>query len=175
VARTSVIAAFRYHEPHTAGRIVDVPRVSRDQVHVQVHDRLARGFAVIDADVVPGRGELAVQSMFHTIDECHDRLPLLSAGIEPGREVATREDERVADIDGEGVANGEGAIVGCDDGCCRRAEGAARSRRRAHDGKTIPRQRDGGSGQSQRFLHNAWRWCMAIGRPSEWHERAYRA
>jgi hypothetical protein len=94
---------------------------------VQVHDRLAGGGAVVDADVEavghrldPGLG---------TWDSGLTGCLLFPGRFEEGGDVTFRDDEGVAGGDGEGVGNGVGVGVGQDDpGVVRGAEGAEKVR-----------------------------------------------
>jgi hypothetical protein len=62
------IAGFRGKYPSNATpRICHVTLIARNQMDVNVGDRLARGWAIVDANVVGLRGEFAVE------------LPLLTA------------------------------------------------------------------------------------------------
>ena len=102
------------HVPDAAARVVHVAAVARDDVHVQMHDRLARGLPRVEADVVavgPGR-ELAVELGFDLVDGVEQRALLLSGGVEPGGDVPLGHDEGVAGGDGVAVAEREHELAG---------------------------------------------------------------
>ncbi len=101
---------------YAAARVGHVAVEARDDVHMQVEDRLAAGRADVDADV-EAVGDLRMKTAQDRVAGDRDRrgqLGLLGGrGLEPGRDVPARDEERVRGGDGEGVpeAEGEGAFV----------------------------------------------------------------
>ena len=60
------VARLRRDDPvDPAARIIHVARVSGDQVDVHVADRLPRGRAHVDAEVVAARAELPLDPVAH--------------------------------------------------------------------------------------------------------------
>jgi hypothetical protein len=61
------------HAAHAAARVGHVALAARDQVHVDVHARLAGGFADVDADVVAIRRMRRADELVGPIEELEDR------------------------------------------------------------------------------------------------------
>ena len=114
---------------HAASRVGDVAGVARDQVDVEVEDGLARGFADVDADVEAVGAVAAGDQLSASVDAVGQGRSLLGGGVEPGRDVPSRDEEQVAFAHREGVPEGprqavfegdavlggeaEGALGGC--------------------------------------------------------------
>ena len=94
--------------PHATARVRHVAQVPRDDVHVQMHDRLARRSARVEADVVAiGAGVASVELGLDPLDEAHDGVSLGLGCIPPGGDFALGDDEAVAGRDREGVFDSE--------------------------------------------------------------------
>lgn len=106
-----VVRSCRDDVTDAAARVWHVAVEAGDNVHVQVeHGLTARG-ADVDADV-EAVGDLRVQAAEDRVARDCDggsQLGLLGGrGVEPGGDVAARDEERVRGGDGEGVPEGEG-------------------------------------------------------------------
>ena len=73
-----------------AARVGDVAGVAGDDVDVQVQDRLARGLARVETDVVAVGAKLRVERGFDDIDEREDGVLLVARRVEPRRDEAAR-------------------------------------------------------------------------------------
>jgi hypothetical protein len=103
---------------------------ARDQVDVQVEDGLARGFADVDADVEAVGAVAAGGQVSASVDAGAQGRSLLGGGVEPRRDVLSRDDEQVAFAHREGVPEGpREAVFEGDAVLGREAEGAGRGRR----------------------------------------------
>ena len=92
-----VVSALGNHESDAATRVVDITVEARDDVDVQVHDRLAGCFAGIETDVVAvGPGFVGVEFRLDDLDQVENRELLLARGLEPGRNDALRNHQRMA-------------------------------------------------------------------------------
>ena len=76
-------------------------------MHVQVHDRLARRLARVEADVVAVGTELRVELALDVFYESEDGGALLVTRGEPVGNDAARDDEGVSGRDGVAIAKGE--------------------------------------------------------------------
>ncbi len=68
--------------PNSAPGIFLVAFVSRNQMDVQMRDRLACGRAVVDTDVKAGRHMLVIQFFLRPIQKQKESLPLLMVSFE---------------------------------------------------------------------------------------------
>ena len=84
-------------------------------MNVQVGDRLPRCQAVIDPDIVGGRGIFTMQRRLRTIQKPHQADPLLIGDREERIDVSPRNDQCVARRNGEVVANYERETIRVDD------------------------------------------------------------
>jgi hypothetical protein len=91
---------------HAVAGIEDVPPVAGDDVDVEVEDGLARGFADVHADVEAVGVVAVVEEVPRPVDSGDDGCLLLLAGVEPGRDVPSGDDEEMAFADREGVPEG---------------------------------------------------------------------
>jgi hypothetical protein len=101
-------------------------------VDVQVEHRLACGFADVDADVEAVGAVVCGDQVSASVEVGCEGRSFLSRGVEPGRDVPSRDEEQVAFADREGVPEGprevafEGdAVLG---GGAERALGGGRHR-----------------------------------------------
>ena len=94
---------------------------------MQVHDRLAGGFAVVDADVVAVRRELLVQGFLGLVHGLENGRFFDGLQFEEGLNVTLGDDEGVALGDGVPVPDGE-CVIGLGDNPVegKSAEGAIR-------------------------------------------------
>ncbi len=83
------------HVSNLAARVVHVAAVSRDHMHVQVHDRLPRRRARVEPDVVPIGGELRVELRLHVARELQESPLLLDGSVKPRRYCSPWDHERV--------------------------------------------------------------------------------
>ncbi len=102
-----VVTSTRNDMAHATARVVHVAVEARDDVHVKVHDRLARICTSVETDVVAIGLELRVERALHDVDELEHRDLLLAGGIEPSRDHASRDDQRVSRTDRISITNGE--------------------------------------------------------------------
>jgi len=94
--------------PDAAARVGDIAGESGDEVHVQMHHRLAGSRADIAANVVTVGLQLRIELGLHHIDELQHRDLFFAGRLEPGGDQPPRHDERVARRDREAVTNREG-------------------------------------------------------------------
>jgi hypothetical protein len=80
---------------NTAARVIDIAVEARDDVNMQVHDRLPRSGTSIESDVVAVRAQLRVELFPHRGDGSPELSLLVRRGVEPGRGMAARQDQRV--------------------------------------------------------------------------------
>ena len=102
-----VVAPAGQHVSHPATRIVRVPAVARNDMHMQVHDGLSGRCTCVETDVVSVGRELDVELPLDDLDEFEQRMLLLAGRVEPGRYEAPRNDERVSLADRKRVAQRE--------------------------------------------------------------------
>jgi len=98
--------------PDAAARVGDIAVEAGDEVHVQMHHRLASSRADIDPDVVAVGLQLGVELGLHHIEQLEHRNLFFSGRLEPGGDQPPRHDERVARRDREAVTNRKGEHVG---------------------------------------------------------------
>ncbi len=98
--------------PDAAAWVGDIAGKAGDEVHVQMHHRLACSWIDIDADVVAVGPELGVEPGLHHIEQLEHRDLFFPRCLEPGANQPERYDERVARRDGEAITNREGQRVG---------------------------------------------------------------
>ena len=91
---------------HAAPGVGDVGLVAGDQVDVQVEDGLARGFSDVDADVEAVGAVAAGDQLSASIEGGGQGRLFLGGGVEPGRDVPSRDEEQVAFAHREGVPEG---------------------------------------------------------------------
>src|SRR5262245_36136669 len=95
------------HMSHPAPGIVHVPVITRDDVDVQVLDRLTGGRTDVDAHVVPGRVVAHVEPLANNVDKVEQGYALGRRGVEPVRYDSAGDYECVPGTDGKTVWNGE--------------------------------------------------------------------
>ncbi len=100
--------------PDAAARVGDIASKAGDEVHVQMHHRLARGRPDIDADVVAVWPEFGVELGLHHLEQIKHIDLLFARRLEPGGDQPPRHDERVARRDGKAITNREGQRVRSD-------------------------------------------------------------
>ena len=83
-------------------------------MHVQVPDCLPRRLSQVEADVVAIGVVAPVEVGFELVEEFEQGQLFVPAGVEPGGDVASGDEERVAVGYGKLVADGEGEGVGRD-------------------------------------------------------------
>jgi len=98
--------------PHPAAGVFDVAGIPGDEVDVQVHHRLAGGGADVDADVVAGRKEPAVEEGFRLPEE---REEAGQFRVEEAGDVPVGDEEEVAGTDWISIITGVAEVVGEDD------------------------------------------------------------
>jgi hypothetical protein len=86
----------RQHAANAAARVRDVARVARDQVHVDMHPRLAAGLADVDADVVTVRRMLGLDLPLHRVQQREHARLLAGRHVEEVGDVASWNDDHVA-------------------------------------------------------------------------------
>lgn len=125
-----VVALARDDVANAAARVGDVAAAARDDVHVEVHHRLASRLAGVEADVVAvrGRGERGVEEALHLVHEGKEGGALLRGGLEPGGDLAARDDQGVAVRDRIAVEDREREVVGGDPVAGRDGEERGRQR-----------------------------------------------
>lgn len=89
--------------PDAAAGFVHVAEKARDDVHVEVHHGLPRRHPRVEADVVAVGMQRRVELPADLVDERHQGVLLGQGRVEPGGDVPSREDERVARRDGVAV------------------------------------------------------------------------
>jgi hypothetical protein len=91
-----VVPVAGQHVAHAAAGIGDVAQVARDDVEVEVIYRLPRGGADVQPKVVAVGRVLLVDDRADRVDGAEHRGPLGWSRFEPGRDVASWDDQRVA-------------------------------------------------------------------------------
>jgi len=98
-----VISLVRDDPANTAARVRNVPRVSWDDVKVQMSDGLAGIATDVHADVVPGRPISFVDLRSSNGDRRKELRAFLVRRIEPRRHAPRRDEQRVAVGHGKGI------------------------------------------------------------------------
>ena len=106
-----VVASPGQGVPNAAPRVECVSGVSRDDVDVQVVNRLACGGARVEANVVTVRVVFPIEDLLHRVDEFEKTEPLLRGGVPPRGDETTRYDERVTGAHRKLVGYREGDSV----------------------------------------------------------------
>src|SRR5687767_10925866 len=97
--------------PDTAARVWHVVGISRDDVNVEVGNRLTGNWAGVEANVVARRLVIGIDATLDLVDESEQVGPFLGSCFPPGRDQPPRDDERVARVHREAVPNREGGAV----------------------------------------------------------------
>ena len=74
-------------------------------MNVQVGHRLPRRLAGVDSDIVAVRRMRLFDQLLYTVDRIAQRLLLLCCRLEPGHDMAFRDDQRVSGRDRELIPN----------------------------------------------------------------------
>ena len=96
---------------HAASRIGHVPRVPRDHVQVQVHDRLASRWPDVDPHVEAVGAVRGRQALDRPVHLAPQGCLLGLRGVEIGHDVATRHHEGMPRAHGEGVREGGDKVL----------------------------------------------------------------
>lgn len=83
-----VVALFRNDVPDTAARVGHVARIPRNQVDMEVEDRLPGRWAAIDADIVAIGPVVLLDDHFDRVQRFEERGAFFGTGFEPGGYVA---------------------------------------------------------------------------------------
>src|SRR5580692_9935347 len=97
----SLVRLRREHAADAAARISNVAVITRNEMHVHVHPRLATGLADVHADVVAVRRMLLVDLRLRLVQERDDRVLLLGGHVEEIGDVAHRNDEDMSTAERE--------------------------------------------------------------------------
>ena len=98
-----VIRPMRNDAADPAPRIGNVAVVPRDDVEVKVEDGLPGSLADVDADVETVRLVLPEDLLPHPINRSENRRLFLAGGIEPGRDMPPRHDQRMTGRDRKSI------------------------------------------------------------------------
>jgi len=88
-------------------------------MHVQMHHGLSGGNAIVDADVVAGRLELAIEVHPHQVEQLEQGGLLALRALEQRCDVPLGDDQRVARRDGKCVADRERGVAVEEDAVAR--------------------------------------------------------
>jgi hypothetical protein len=102
-----IIRKVRDHVPHTTARVWDIAWVTRDQVYVQVRDRLPCVCADVDADVVAAWLIPLFDMGFTQFDRCREGLLLFGGSFKPSRHVPFGDQEQMSGAYGKCVPKGK--------------------------------------------------------------------
>lgn len=106
-----VLRPVRQHPAHPAPRVFLVAAVTRDQVDMQVRHTLAAGLAMVDTNVVTVWLVVPVEDVLGLRQHPEQDSLLGISGFEQSGEVTARDDDGVAERDGEPVAVGYSEFV----------------------------------------------------------------
>lgn len=109
--RSRILLLLRYHSPYAAAGVLHVSLVARDEVDVDVVDRLARCAADVDPDVVALGMMLLVECILGLPEHSIDGQPLAGGKIKVTGHMTPRNHERVALGDGVLVEDGEDEVI----------------------------------------------------------------
>ena len=96
-----VVAAAWNDVAYPAAWVWNVAGIARDDVNVQMEDRLACGLADVDADVEAVRAVALEDGGPRGVYRVRERVTFVRCRVEPPRDVATRYEQRVAGGDRE--------------------------------------------------------------------------
>ena len=151
---SQVVRLRREDVAHAAARIGDVARVARDDVHVEVEHRLPPRGADVDADVVPVRPVALLDAPTGDLGRPCERLALLVRRVEPGRDVPSRNEQRVPRAHRERVPQAHDDVVLVEHparvGVTERAERGATGHRSRVAEARVGNEGERGSGGSAR-------------------------
>ena len=130
-----VVGLRRDDVTDAATRVGYVPGVARDDVHVEVEDRLAGGRADVPADVEAVGLVTLEDFLAGDVEGAEQLLLILRCRLPPGGDVTAGDEESVPGGYGEGVPQAQDQLAGVEDPLRRRwAEGAEGFRHGAPQG-----------------------------------------
>ena len=131
---TGVIGFVGDDAADAAAGIGVIARAAGDQMKMAMEDRLPGRGAIVDAKIEAGDGGVVLlQFRGKSLREAQGGGPFVWREIAERRHVALRDDQRMADADGESIAKGHtGAIGGNDPVGRQRAEWAGRTHGAEH-------------------------------------------
>jgi hypothetical protein len=100
-AGASIVRFPREDAAYAAARVSHVAVKARNEMHVQVHPRLATGLADVHADIVAVRRMLPVDLRLRLVQKRDDRVLRLAGHVEEIGDVAHRNDEDVSTAERE--------------------------------------------------------------------------
>ena len=95
-------------------------------MHVEVHDSLARGLAIIDANVVARRGKFFIQIDFCFIEQRKERASLFQSRVKKRPDMPARNNQCVSRAYRKSIPDCNCEFVLSDDSCRRQGAKDAR-------------------------------------------------
>ncbi len=112
----TIVGLVRDDTAHATGWIHHITLVARDQVKVQVLNRLACCDALVDADVEAVGVMLIDDALSDDVEQVEERRAFFGCCLVEGSDVAAWDDERVPRAHGDRIPHGDGVVITFDDG-----------------------------------------------------------
>ena len=106
-----VVPPPREHVPNSASRVRNVADIPRDDVNMQVIDRLARSGPSVESDIESIWLITLVEELLQIANQCHEVGLLDALGFPPGGYLAKRDDQGMSGANGKGVEDGESGTI----------------------------------------------------------------
>src|SRR5688572_29274764 len=100
--------------PDASARVGYVVGIARDDVNMEVSNRLTGNWPGVEPDVVARRLVIGIDATLDVVDQSEQVGPFLGSGFPPGRDEPPRDDERVPRAHREAVPDREGGAVAGD-------------------------------------------------------------